>query len=200
MKHIFNILTALLVFSSTAFAVPDSVDNLASKGLPHAVGQMFKDTMIGTDTSGNIVIPIASGKKAQFSVAGTPTAELNSTGLSFISSSQQIGNTTLPPVMTPMTAITPVAGAALVARVSLMATAAPTLAIVTLPVATANAGKSFGVYNKGASPLLITANGVLDATDTINALGAAGTPYSCATTKFCDCRVIGAGTYMCVSQ
>jgi hypothetical protein len=200
MKYVLNILSALLVFSSSAHAAPDSVDNLAGQGMPRGLGKVFQDTMIGVDTSGNVVIPIASGKKAQFKIAGTPAAELSATGLNFTGSAIQVGNTTLPPVMTPMTAITPVAAAALVARVSIMATAAPTFAIVTLPVATANAGKVFGVYNKGASPLLITANGVLDATDTINALGAAGTPYSCATTKFCDCRVIGAGTYMCVSQ
>lgn len=197
MKYIFKIFAALLVFISTAHA--DSVDNLAARGLPHAVGQEFKDTMIGVDSSGNIVIPIASGKKAQFKVAGTPSAELSSSGLNFIGNSMSIGNTTLPPVMTPGLDLTPVAAQALVARVSLMATASPTLAYVTLPVATANAGKSFGVYNKGASPLLINANGIVTATDVINGLAAA-TPYSCATGKFCDCRVIGAGSYLCVSQ
>jgi hypothetical protein len=190
MKFIFKILIALLVLTSTASAAPDSVDNLAGVGLPRPVGKLFQDTMIGTDTSGNIVIPIASGKQAILKVAGTPVAAFDSAG--------QLANTTLPPVVTPMVALTPVSAAALVQPVSIMATAAPTLAIVMLPAATANAGKSFGIYNKSASPVLLHNSGVVG-TDAINALGA-GTPYSCATTKFCDCRVIGAGTYMCVSQ
>lgn len=189
MKFIFKILIALLVLTSTASAAPDSVDNLAAKGMPRPLGQEIKDTMIGVDSSGNIVIPVASGKKLKTTVGGTPGPELTS---------DQFASPVAAPVVTPMTALTPVAAAALASRVSIMATAAPTFAIVTLPAATSNVGKSFGVYNKGASPLLFHNSGVVG-TDAINGAGA-GTPYSCATTKFCDCRVIGTGNYMCVSQ
>ncbi len=155
--------------------------------------------MLGIDANSNTLLTSLSGKTVGIGPAKTPNVQVGSSGLNLVGSGQQIGNTTQPPVMTPAVSLTVAAANSLVERVSLMATASPTLAYVVLPAATSNAGKAFGVYNKGASPLLILLNGGVAATDAINA-SAAATPYSCATTKFCDCRTIGTGTYLCVSQ
>lgn len=146
--------------------------------------------MVGIDSSGNTRHEALSGKTHQMVIGGTPVAQIDSSG--------QMVSPVQPAVITPMTALTPVAGAALSARVSIMATAAPTLAIVMLPAATSSANEAVGLYNKSASPVLMHNSGVVG-TDVINGLGA-GTPYSCATGKFCDCRVIGTGSLMCVSQ
>lgn len=194
MKRILVVLTILL-FPSFALA-QDNIDigHIIGGGKMHGAKTADNQTtvgVIGLDANSDTVIGLLSSSKAVVmkDVAGTPFAKMDVNGS--VPAAQ-------PAVITPMTALTPVAGAALSARVSLMATASPTLAIVMLPAATSNANKSFGVYNKGASPLLFHNSGVVG-TDSINALGA-GTPYSCATAKFCDCRVIGTGTYMCVSQ
>lgn len=182
-----------LLFATTAFAQEISQDT-GIIGNGRMLGAKTADSqttvgVLGIDADGNTQHNAMSGEVHEFSIGNTTVATLDSNGAV---------PSTLPAVITPMTSITPVAGAALAARVSIMATAAPTFAIVMLPAATSNPNKSFGVYNKSASPLLFHLNGVAS-TDSINA-AAAGTPYSCATGKFCDCRVIGAGTYMCVSQ
>lgn len=195
MKKILLALTCLIAVTAQA----DSRASLTGLHMNEQLADYITRNMINKNTSNNVEIPVASGKTFIVNVAKTPVANIGSTGLTFTGASANVRNNTLPAVMTPITALTPNAGDVLVGRVSIMATASPTLAYVELPAATANAGAAFGVYNKGASPLLIVPNGVVAATDAINA-SAAATPYSCATAKFCDCRVIGAGTYMCVSQ
>lgn len=202
MKNVFKLLVATLL-PILAIAQDDISQSNGVIGSRRYLGAQTTNgqsiaPILGMDSSDNTVLNCLSGKECQVTIAKTPVGKFSSTGLTFPSASQQVRNSVFPAVITPMTNLTPVAGAALSARVSLMATASPTLAYVVLPAATSNPNAAFGVYNKGASPLLMLLNGGVAATDAINA-SAAATPYSCATTKFCDCRVIGTGTYLCVS-
>jgi hypothetical protein len=173
-----------------SLAIAQTPRDLMGLGMSAPLADYITKNMITTDAAGTTTI----------GALGTPVAAFGySTGITLNAAAQQIRNSALPAVMTPITALTPNAGDVLTGRLSIMATASPTLAYVELPAATANAGAAFAVYNKGASPLLIVPKGVVAATDSINA-SAAATPYSCATGKLCDCKNLTTGSYVCVSQ
>lgn len=176
MKRILFILALL----APSLSYAQSVRDMMGLGMSAPLSNYINQNMIGTDASGNLSLM----------VNGTPKAIVRANGL---------GGATFGAIMTPATSLTPVAADVLSQGLSLMATASPTLAYVELPVATANAGIPFEVYNKGASPLLISPKGIAAATDSINATGAA-TPYSCATTKLCKCKVLTSSSYVCVAM
>ena len=106
-------------------------------------------------------------------------------------------------IVAPVAIITPVTahptpgkgGDVSVGTVNRLVAGSPTLAYVQVPVATANVGKSLTVVNEGSNPVLIAAQG----TDTMQA-AAANTPYSCATTKLCDCVANSTSTWRCGSK
>lgn len=99
-------------------------------------------------------------------------------------------------VLTPSTSFpTPNSADSMVNRYNIVATAAPTAIFVELPKATPRVGKTFTTVNQSANPLLI----VPITGDSVNAV-AAGTPYSCATTKVCDCTALANTLYSCTSR
>ena len=61
-----------------AFAL-DSRDMLMGFGMPPETANWIYSNLIGVNSSGNIVLPIASGKKVSFTVAGTEKASIDGT-------------------------------------------------------------------------------------------------------------------------
>jgi hypothetical protein len=110
--------------------------------------------------------------------ANTPNSTFDNSGLTFATAGMG-ENLPAGQVLTPATDLTPVAGARLLQnRLSSVATAAPTLAVV-FAQPTASVGKVLRFYNQGANPVLI-----LPEDGQVNA-SAALTPFICAAGKIC---------------
>jgi hypothetical protein len=73
------ILGVLLGFSVVTLA--DSLSELISLGMPAQLASYMKDKMIGTDSSGNIELPAATGKAVELNVAGVTVAKADATGV-----------------------------------------------------------------------------------------------------------------------
>lgn len=96
-------------------------------------------------------------------------------------------------IVTPATALTPVAAARFSQRYNALATAAPTLSVM-FAQPTASVGKKFSVWNQGASPVII-----IPEDGTINVTGAL-TPFSCATQKLCSCTGVSTTQMICLAE
>lgn len=71
---------ALVLIPAIAFA-GTSKDVLTGLGMSPELAKRIYDTLIGVDSSGNIVLPVASAKKLSVTVAGTEKASVSSAGL-----------------------------------------------------------------------------------------------------------------------
>lgn len=98
-------------------------------------------------------------------------------------------------VITPSTSYpTPAAGNLLTNQDYMVASGAPTANFVTFPAPTAIVGQSRRLHNLSANPVAIVPQG-----GAINA-AAALTPYSCATLKECECRVLTTSLIGCYAR
>lgn len=151
--------------------------------------------LLGLDSSNNTNLGAFTGKVINLQVGATPTvvAKLAGDGLAF----QGGGFQPYYPasaIITPATNLTPVAGARIAnQKVGMVATAAPT-AVYVFAQPTLSQGKSFSVYNQGASPAQI-----LPESGTINE-AAALTPYACAAKKWCECYGASTSLMLCNSK
>lgn len=175
------------------------IDGIATFGIIGAgeyLGAKNSDQVIvpalGIAADGSTQLNALSGEAVVQTVAKTPVASTDANGTTYaIAGAQPIYPAA--GVITPATALTPVAGAYLTSVRNIIATAAPTLAVVFIEPTKA-VGKSISVYNKGASPLvIIPTDGGINATAVL-------TPYSCATTKLCRCDGQTTSQMTCVSQ
>lgn len=142
------------------------------------------DLTIGTTTSTSSIKMMSGTTQGATFVSGGVSFPTAGTGLSYPAAA----------VITPATALTPVSGARIAnQKVGLIATAAPT-AVFVFAQPTISVGKSFEVYNQGASPAQI-----LPEDGTIN-VTAAFTPFACATQKLCECQGVSTTQMLCQAK
>jgi hypothetical protein len=191
-----------LLFATTAIA-DDGIDSQMVIGNGRMLGAQNPEgrsvPLLGIAGDGSTHLNCQSGEECVITVAKTPAARLGTGGLTFTGTTQQILNDVLPPIITPAVSLTVAAGNVLNSEVTLMATAAPTLAYVVLPAATSNPNAKRTLISRSASPTLILVSGGAAGTDSINS-DAAATPYSCPAKKRCFCQVVGASTVWCVNS
>ncbi len=186
MKYVFNILCALLVFSTTAHAAPTSVDDTMRFGMSTQLAKFISDNLIGKDANGVLRLPIASGKTLSIDVAGTPMAVVGASGLDF-SAGFGVGL----PVYVPTFAATPAAGTN---DLKIGFNAVPTAAANTaacLPAVPA-AGDQVEGFNPMANTVRVKACG----TPGING-AAAGTYMPLATMNYFRCTAESATAWRC---
>lgn len=81
-KIIFCVLVLFsLCIPSLVGAIASSSDQLAVLGMATPLARYIGDKLIKTDTSGNLVLPVASAKKLSVTVAGTEKAAVSSAGV-----------------------------------------------------------------------------------------------------------------------
>lgn len=73
--------TSVLMSAPFALGIMSSADQLINLGLQPAVSRFVSRNLIGTDTSGNLVLPVASGKKLSITIAGTEVASVKAGGV-----------------------------------------------------------------------------------------------------------------------
>lgn len=186
MKNAMKFLVVLLAVVSTAYAQDDISISTGIIGNGKYLGAKTTD---GQTTVGVLGVD-ANGKTAINGLGGVILQANKTPGAQIAYPSTNV----ITPAVT-AAAYTPNTGYTMSSRFNSVATAAPTLVAVQLPVATSYLGQTFEFYNEGASPALIIP--VLG--NSINAL-AAGTPLSCATTKSCECTARYNTRFVCVAK
>lgn len=79
-QFLISLCLALVLVPVIAFAAT-SKDALIGLGISPEVAEKIYKTLIGVDSTGNIVLPVASAKKLSVTVAGTEKASVSSAGL-----------------------------------------------------------------------------------------------------------------------
>lgn len=142
---IIKFLAISFLIASVAYA--DSRGELTGLRMSEQLADYITRNMVNVNTSGNLVLPVASGKVMQVTVAKTPVAQINVNGLGVV-----------PYVITPATNLTPVAGTNDIRGITIVATAAPTSATGALPASPLD-GEEKWIYNSGANPFVVAALG-----------------------------------------
>lgn len=197
MKHLIFL---LLLIPITALAQddislsPDAIGNGKFLGAKTADGQTTVP-VLGVLSDGSTMVNALSGEDVALGAAKTPGAYADESGIRLPAAAMV--RQPLPVVITPATAYpTPASGTLLTEQLTMVATAAPTANFVELAKATTvPESPSFGLLNPSANPVAI----VPRQGDSVNNV-AAGTPYSCAASKLCNCRKISTSRYWCVSE
>lgn len=73
-------LAYLMMIPGYVLATASSADQLIALGMPYAVADFIGKKMVSVNTSGNLVLPVASGKKLSVTVAGTEAFSVNASG------------------------------------------------------------------------------------------------------------------------
>lgn len=81
LKQFILSLCLVIVFIPVIARALDSSDFLMSLGMSPELANQITTTLIGVNSSGNVVVPVASGKKLSITVAGTEKASVTSGGV-----------------------------------------------------------------------------------------------------------------------
>jgi hypothetical protein len=79
-QFLISLCLALVLVPAVAFGL-DSRDFLMGLGMSAELANRIYSTLVGVDSSGNLVLPVASTKKLSVTVAGTEKASVSSAGL-----------------------------------------------------------------------------------------------------------------------
>lgn len=186
MKRIVKLL-ALTAALFPSIASADAVRDLISLGVQPPVARYQTDKLVNVNSSGNLVLPVATSKKLSVTVAGTEAASLNATGLTFSVATAGI-------VYTPGTVAAAGSAqgdaAAIAAKVSTITASDGTKGVI-LP-ATPVVGDQYIVINTAAAILKIYPG----TGDTINAT-AANTAVSVAASVVTQCIATSTSAWWC---
>ncbi len=86
MKKAVRVVLATLIFIATsipaiALAVSSSGDQLVALGMPPALARYIEKSLVLVNSTGNLVLPVATSKKLSVTVNGTEKASVSSTGV-----------------------------------------------------------------------------------------------------------------------
>lgn len=104
-KSILSVVFVLVLLPAIALAAT-SKDALVGLGMAPELAEKIYKTLIGVDSTGNIVLPVASSKKLSVTVGGTEKASVSAAGLATFS--DQVSSTGL---VVPVASYESVAGA-----------------------------------------------------------------------------------------
>lgn len=81
-KIVFRLALVLSVaVAAIAYAAQTSAVNMMNLGMPAELANYISTALVQVNSSGNLVLPVASGKKLSVTVAGTEVASVSSAGL-----------------------------------------------------------------------------------------------------------------------
>ena len=186
MKRIVKLL-ALTAALFPSIASADAVRDLISLGVQPPVARYQTDKLVNVNSSGNLVLPVATSKKLSVTVAGTEAASLNATGLTLAASTAGIVYT---PATLAATGTVQGDAAAIAAKVSTV-TGADAAKGVILP-ATPVVGAEYIIINTAAAVLKVYPG----SGDTINAT-AADTAVSIAASVVVQCVATSTAAWWC---
>lgn len=81
MKRFLSIFLLGTLVAVPVAVIADSATDLMNFGMPSGLARQISTTLVGVNSSGNIVLPVATSKKLSVTVAGTEKASISSTGV-----------------------------------------------------------------------------------------------------------------------